>query len=74
MRTEKYSMEERKVQSDVVSGDAGKYDDIINLEHFHDSKRPYMSMHDRAGQFAPFKSLAAYHEEIDKAEKEAYDF
>ena len=51
--------------------DAGEYADIINLEHFHDAKRPYMSMRDRAGQFSPFKSLAAYHEEIDEAEKEA---
>ena len=55
---------------EVVRGGAGEYDDIIDLEHFHDSKRPYMSMHDRAGQFAPFKSLAAYHEEIDEAERE----
>lgn len=25
--------------------------------HYHDPKRPYMSMHDRAAQFAPYKSL-----------------
>ncbi len=47
-----------------------KYDDIINLPHFHDTKKPYMSARDRAGQFAPFKSLEKYHEEIDDAEKE----
>lgn len=47
-----------------------KYDDIINLPHFHDPKKPYMSARDRAGQFAPFKSLEKYHEEIDDAEKE----
>ena len=51
----------------------GDYDDIINMVHFHDPKRPYMSMHDRAGQFSPFKSLSAYHEEIDDAEKVAME-
>ena len=47
------------------------YDDIINLPHYHDPKRPYMSAHDRAGQFAPFKSLDGYHAEIGEAEQEA---
>ena len=63
--------DEGTVQGSAGVSDAGEYDDIINLEHFHDLKRPYMSMHDRAGQFAPIKSLAAYHEEIDEAEREA---
>ena len=38
------------------------YDDIIDLPHFHDSSRPYMTMHDRAAQFAPYKSLTGYDE------------
>lgn len=40
------------------------YDDIIDLPHFHDSSQPYMSMHDRAAQFAPYKSLTGYDEMI----------
>lgn len=46
------------------------YDDIINLEHFHDPKRPFMSRHDRAAQFMPFKSLKAYEEAIADKKKE----
>lgn len=41
-----------------------KYDDIIDLPHFHDPSRPYISMHDRAAQFAPYKSLTGYDEMI----------
>ena len=42
-----------------------KYDDIINLPHYHDSSRGYMSMRDRAAQFAPYKSLVGYEELIN---------
>lgn len=42
-----------------------KYDDIINLPHYHDASRDYMSMHDRAAQFAPYKSLVGYEELIN---------
>lgn len=41
-----------------------KYNDIIELPHFHDPSRPYMSMRDRAAQFAPYKSLNGYDEMI----------
>lgn len=41
-----------------------KYNDIIDLPHFHDPTRPYMSIHDRATQFAPYKSLAGYEEMV----------
>lgn len=47
-----------------------EYDDIINLSHFHDPKMPFMPIRDRAGQFAPYKSLHGYHEEIGEAERE----
>ena len=40
------------------------YDDIIDLPHFHDPSRPYMTMHDRAAQFAPYKSLVGYEEMV----------
>ena len=42
-----------------------KYDDIIKLPHYHDSKRGYMSNRDRAAQFMPFKSLKGYSEMVD---------
>ena len=36
------------------------YDDIIDLPHFHDTGRPYMSLNDRAAQFAPFAALTGF--------------
>ena len=45
----------------------GKYDDIINLPHHVSTKRPQMSMQDRAAQFSPFAALTGY----DAAVKEA---
>ena len=47
-----------------------KYDDIIDLPHFHDDKRPYMSLNDRAAQFAPYKSLVGYEEMIGEKTEE----
>lgn len=37
-----------------------RYDDIINMPHFHAKGRPFMSNRDRAAQFMPFKSLKGY--------------
>lgn len=37
-----------------------KYDHIINLPHHVSSKRPQMSMMDRAAQFSPFAALTGY--------------
>ena len=42
-----------------------KYDNIINLPHFHAPDRPYMSRNDRAAQFAPFNALKS----LDDKEK-----
>lgn len=39
---------------------------LIDMPHFHDPKRPLMSMRDRAGQFMPFKSLKGFDDEIDE--------
>ena len=36
------------------------YEDIINLPHHISSKRPQMSMLDRAAQFSPFAALTGY--------------
>ena len=49
------------------------YDDIIDLPHFHNSSRPYMSMHDRAAQFAPYKSLTGYDAMISAQAEELLD-
>ena len=38
----------------------GNYEDIINLPHHTSSKRPRMSMIDRAAQFSPFAALTGY--------------
>ena len=43
-----------------------KYDEILNLPHFHAPGRAYMSNHDRAAQFAPYKSLVGYEELIEE--------
>lgn len=40
--------------------DNHRYDDIINLPHHTSSKRPRMSMIDRAAQFSPFAALTGY--------------
>lgn len=47
-----------------------KYDDIINLEHHVSAKRPQMSLHDRAAQFAPFAALTGYEDVINEAAQE----
>ena len=41
-----------------------KYKDIINLPHKQSSKRPHMSLLDRAAQFAPFAALTGYDDAI----------
>ena len=46
---------------------------IIDMPHFHDSKRPFMSMHDRAGQFMPFKSLRGFDDDINDKTKGLLD-
>ena len=43
-----------------------KYDDIINLPHHVSSKRPRMSMIDRAAQFSPFAALTGHGEAISE--------
>ncbi len=45
-----------------------KYDDIIDLPHFHAEGRPYMSAEQRAAQFMPFKNLKGFDELVDEEE------
>ena len=49
-----------------------KYDDIINLSHFHATGKPFMPRSERAGQFMPFKSLNGYHDNISEEEKKIF--
>ncbi len=55
--------------------DDGKfeYEDIIDLPHFHEPGKPYMTMRDRAAQFAPFKSLVGYEEMIEEETEKLLD-
>ena len=47
-----------------------KYSQIVDLPHFHAPGRPFMSNHDRAAQFMPFKSLKGYDDMVNqKSEK-----
>ena len=41
-----------------------KYRDIINLPHKQSTKRPHMSLLDRAAQFAPFAALTGYDDAV----------
>ena len=45
------------------------YDDIINLMHHVSSKRPRMSLENRAAQFAPFSALSGYEEAINETSR-----
>ncbi len=39
-----------------------KYKDIIDRPHHISARRPHMSRHDRAAQFAPFAALTGHDE------------
>ena len=41
-----------------------KYKEIINLPHKQSTKRPHMSLLDRAAQFAPFAALTGYDDAV----------
>jgi len=49
---------------------SNKYDDIIKLAHPVSKKHPQMSIYNRAAQFAPFKALDGFEDEIDDTAKE----
>ena len=49
------------------------YADIISLPRHQSEKRPRMSLHDRAAQFAPFAALTGYEESIQKTAKQKAD-
>lgn len=49
------------------------HDDIVNLPHFKALGHKQMSMHDRAAQFMPFKSLKGYDEMVQSKADETAD-
>lgn len=44
-----------------------RYDDMIDLPHHVSTKRPQMSLYDRAAQFAAFKALTGYEDCVTEA-------
>ena len=50
--------------------DISEYEDIINLPHHVSDTHPRMTMHGRAGQFAPFAALNGHKELIDDTAKD----
>ena len=42
------------------------YDDIIHLPHHVSAAHPQMSLYDRAAQFAPFKALSGYEDDMEE--------
>lgn len=50
----------------------GKYDDIIGLSR-PESRRPKMTMNDRAAQFVPFAALTKFGEEIRESNRKTSD-
>ena len=41
-----------------------RYEDIIHLPHHVSANHPHMSLYDRAAQFAPFKALTGYEDDV----------
>ena len=52
---------------EMQNNDIHRYDDIINLPHHVSSKRPQMSLYDRAAQFSAFKALTGYEDYVTEA-------
>ena len=46
-----------------------KYKDIIDKPYEKSDKRPQMSEHDRAAQFAPFAALSGFEEAIEETQQ-----
>lgn len=44
-----------------------RYDDMIDLPHHVSTKRPQMSLYERAAQFAAFKALTGYEDHVAEA-------
>lgn len=51
----------------MQNNDIHRYDDMIDLPHHVSSKRPQMSLYDRAAQFSAFKALTGYEDCVTEA-------
>ena len=51
----------------------GKYDDIINLEHFEPKNHKRMSTYQRAAQFSPFAALTGYDDLVKETTRITHD-
>ena len=47
--------------------DPHRYDDLLNLPHHVSAVHPHMSLYDRAAQFAPFKALTGYEDDVEES-------
>lgn len=43
-----------------------RYDDLLDLPHHVSATHPHMSLLDRAAQFAPFKALTGFEDEVEE--------
>lgn len=43
-----------------------RYDDLLCLPHHVSVVHPHMSLYDRAAQFAPFKALTGYEDDVEE--------
>lgn len=51
----------------MQNNDEHRYDDMIDLPHHVSTKRPQMSLYDRAAQFSAFKALTGYEDCVTEA-------
>ena len=48
----------------MTGDDPHRYDDMLDLPHHVSAVHPHMSLYDRAAQFAPFKALSGYEDDV----------
>ena len=46
--------------------DPHRYDGLLDLPHHVSVTHPHMSLYDRAAQFAPFKALTGYEDDVEE--------
>ena len=46
--------------------DPHRYDDLLDLPHHVSITHPHMPLYDRAAQFAPFKALTGYEDDVEE--------
>lgn len=46
--------------------DSHRYDDLLDLPHHVSVTHPHITLYDRAAQFAPFKALTGYEDDVEE--------